>query len=328
MRKIRLWMLFILVFSLVLAGSGSHVMASKERPTIGVITLVLTGSYFQVKIGEAAKAAGEALGAEVTLHAPESFGDYEGQVAIVEDLIAKKVDAIVLEAAHPMALVPAVEAAYKAGIPVISVDNKVESDKIVTYIGTDNVKGAYLAGKYIAKKLGGKGKIALLLGEVGTPNETYRTDGFKKAIAEYPGLKIVAEQNAHWNAAGGLTVMEDILQVHRDIDAVFAENDEAAFGAAEACKKSGIDPLIVGFDGIPQAIENIKNRTGAPDATVAQFPGKMAEIAMHLALAYIKYLKDVEGLIKEPLVRPVIDTGVEIIDETNVEQFKGIFGVK
>jgi len=313
----------LLVVSLAGGASNGIAQAQERDCKVGVVVLVLTGSSFQVTLADSAKNQAEALGCTAVLGAPDSFGDYEGQISVVEDMIAQEVDLLLLVAAHPQALVPAVEKAVEAGIPVINIDNRVESPDVLTYIGTDNVAGAYVAGQYIAEKLGGTGKVLLLLGEVGTPNESYRTEGFKQALAEYPDIEIVAEQNAHWSEAGGLEVTENVLQGNPDIDAIFGENDAAAIGAAQATKTAGVDPLIIGFDGTPEAIQAIKD--GIIDATVAQFPSKMTEIALRMGLAYLDYIGEVDGLVEGPIFSPVIDTGVLVVDSSNVDTFEGIW---
>jgi ribose transport system substrate-binding protein len=325
MKKIGWWTLAVLLTSVLLgAYPGGHLAAAEKPLRVGAVMMVLTGNYFQIQLGEACKKACAGFGAKATVYGPQSFGDYAQQLGIVEDLITKRVDLILLNPCHPQALVPAVKKAEKAGIPVITIDNNVDSDKVLTYLGTNNLKGSYDGAMYIAKKLGGKGKVAILEGEAGNPNAILRTDGATKAFKEFADIKIVASQNAHWTEEGGLTVMENILQANPDIDAVFCACDNIAFGAAQACKNKGVRPLIVGFDGIPEAIEAVKK--GTIDATVAQFPGKMAEIGVRLGLSYVTYMKDIKEFIPRPYP-PVIDTGVMVVDKTNVESFKGAFHV-
>jgi ribose transport system substrate-binding protein len=315
--------LFLAIAVLVCFFAASF-LGAQAQPRIGVVMMVLTGNYYQIQLGEACKKVSQALGAQATLYGPQSFGDYAQQLGIVEDLITKKVDLIILNPCHPQALVPAVLKAQKAGIPVVTIDNKVDSDQVLSYIGTNNFNGAYAGAKYIADKIGGKGKVAILEGEAGNPNAILRTDGAKKAFSEYPNIKLVASQNAHWTEEGGLTVMENILQATPDISAVFCACDNIAFGAAQAAKNKGVRPVIVGFDGIPEAMDAIKK--GTIDATVAQFPGKMAELGVRLGLAYIKYIKDVKTILPSPYPA-VIDTGVMVVDKANIDKFKGAFAV-
>jgi ribose transport system substrate-binding protein len=315
--------LFLAVAMLLCFFTASF-LGAQAQPRIGVVMMVLTGNYYQIQLGEACKKVSQALGAQATLYGPQSFGDYAQQLGIVEDLITKKMDLIILNPCHPQALVPAVLKAQKAGIPVITIDNKVDSDQVLSYIGTNNFNGAYAGAKYIAEKIGGKGKVAILEGEAGNPNAILRTDGAKKAFSEYPNIKLVASQNAHWTEEGGLTVMENVLQATPDINAVFCACDNIAFGAAQAAKNKGVRPVIVGFDGIPEAMDAIKK--GIIDATVAQFPGKMAELGVRLGLAYIKYIKDVKTILPAPFP-PLIDTGVMVVDKMNIDKFKGAFAV-
>ena len=318
----KLLFLLLIVFFIGLISVES--ISAQQQPRIGVVMMVLTGNYYQIQLGEACKKVSDAMGARATVYGPQSFGDYVQQMNIVEDLITKRVDLIILNPCHPQALVPAVMKAKKAGIPVVTIDNKVESDAVLAYIGTNNFNGAYTGAKYIAEKIQGRGKVAILEGEAGNPNAILRRDGAMKGFSEYPRINVVASQNAHWTEEGGLTVMENILQAHPDIAAVFCSCDNIAFGAAQAAKNKGVRPVIVGFDGIPEAMDAIKK--GTIDATVAQFPGKMAELGIRLGLAYIEYLEDIENILEKPFPE-VIDTGVTVVDKSNMSKFKGAFSV-
>ena len=320
MRKVKKITIFILIISLFLVSLNClGVQAAEKKYKVAVIVSTLIGNYFQIRLAEGSKKAGEELGVEVSIYAPTSFADYAEQINIVETLITKKVDLILLNPNHPQALVPVIEKAVASGIPVVCIDNRPETDKILFFTGTSNEVESYKAGHYIADKIGGKGKVAILMGEAGYPNAILRTEGFKRAMKEYPEIKIVAEQNAHWTEQGGLEATESILITHPDVDALWCECDNIAFGAAIACKAKGVRPLIVGFDGIPEAIEAVKE--GRMDATVAQFPAKMGEIAMHCGVAYLDYMKEIESLLPESPFKPVIDTMTVVIDKTNVEEY-------
>lgn len=320
MRKVKKITIFILIISLFLISLNClGVQAAEKKYEVAVIVSVLVGNYFQIRLAEASKKVGEELGVEVTLYAPPSFADYAEQVNIIENLIVKKVDLILLNANHPKALIPVVEKAVASGIPVICVDNRAETDKILFFTGTNNEVESYKAGHYIADKIGGKGKVAILMGEVGYPSAYTRTEGFKRAMKEYPEIEIVAEQNAHWTEQGGLEVTESILLRHPDIAALWCECDNIAFGAFIACETKGVRPLIVGFDGIPEAFEAIKE--GRLDATVAQFPDRMGELGMRAGVAYLDYLKEIESILAESPFKPIIDTQAVIIDITNVEEY-------
>jgi ribose transport system substrate-binding protein len=320
MRKVKKITIFILIISLLLISLNClGVQAAEKKYNVAVIVSTLVGNYFQIRLAEGCKKVGEELGVEVSIYAPTNFADYAEQINIVENLIIKKVDLILLNPNHPQALVPVIEAAVASGIPVVCVDNRPETDKILFFTGTSNEIESYKAGHYIADKIGGKGKVAILMGEVGYPNAILRTEGFKRAMKEYPGIEIVAEQNAHWTEQGGLEVTESILQTHSDIAALWCECDNIAFGAAKACEVKGVRPLIVGFDGIPEAFEAIK--AGRIDATVAQFPDRMGAVGMRAGVAYLEYIKEIESLLSESPFKPVIDTQAVIIDKSNVGDY-------
>lgn len=170
---------------------------------------------------------------------------------------------------------------------MITVDRASNGGKVVCHIASDNVAGGRMAGEFVAKLLGGKGKVVELEGIVGTSAARDRGKGFEEAIAKYPGIKLVAKQTANFNRAEGLIVMENILQAHPDIDAVFAQNDEMALGAIEAIKAAGLlgKIYVVGFDAIDDAVEAVKK--GEMAATIAQQPYKMGELAVLKAFEYL-----------------------------------------
>jgi len=315
---------FVLVLLLAICFVGAGQLSAQKQLRVGIVMQTLTGNYFQIQLGEACKKVASALGAEPMLYGPQSFGDYAQQLSIVEDLITKKVDLIILNPAHSQALIPAVLAAKKAGIPIITVDNPIDSKDVLTFIGTDNVKAAYAGAKYVADKIGGKGKVAILEGEAGQPDAILRAEGAKKAFAEYPNIKLVSSQNAHWTEEGGMTVMENVLQANPDLAGAFCSCDNIEFGAYQAAKNKGVRPVLVGLDGIPEAMDAIKN--GTEDASVSQFPGKMAEIGVRLGIAYVKYIKDVKAIVPSPFPA-IIDSGYFIVDKKTMKDFKGAFSV-
>ncbi len=209
------------------------------------------------------------------------------QLNDIEDLIQQKVNLIIVNPTDSDAIVTAVEEANEAGIPVITVDRSANGGKVIVHIASDNVRGGMMAADFIAKKLGGKGKVVELVGIPGTSAARDRGKGFETELKKYPGLKLVAKQTANFNRAEGLTVMENILQAHPDIDAVFAQNDEMALGAIEAIKAEGKlgKIIVVGFDAIPDAIEAVKK--GEMAATIAQQPFLMGQLAVEKAYEYL-----------------------------------------
>jgi ribose transport system substrate-binding protein len=204
-------------------------------------------------------------------------------------------------------IVPAIEKANRAAIPVVIVDTRVDpkamsesKGKIATFIGSDNYEGGKLAGEFLAKRLGGKGTVAVLEGIPGHETGDSRLKGFREAIRAMPGIEIVASQTANWERDQGFNVFQNILQSHPDVQAVFACSDLMALGAVEAiaaAKKTG-QIAVVGFDALTEAREAV--RRGTMDATVAQFPADMGALAVENAYRVIKGEQ-----VKEEFVVPI-----------------------
>ncbi len=274
MRKL---VLLVLVLAVVSIFAGKYV--------IGLSLSTLNNPFF-VTLRDGAKKAAEELGVElIVLDAQDNPAK---QLNDIEDLIEKKVDLIIINPTDSDAIVSAVESANEAGIPVITVDRAANGGKVILHIASDNVAGGRMAAQIIAKALNGKGKVVELVGIPGTSAARDRGKGFEEELKKYPGLKLVAKQVANFNRAEGLTVMENILQAHPDIDAVFAQNDEMALGAIEALKEAGLldKVIVVGFDAIPDAVEAVKK--GEMYATIAQQPFKMGYLAVEKAVEYLK----------------------------------------
>lgn len=253
--------------------------------TIGLSLSTLNNPFF-VELRNGAQNKAKELG--VKLIVVDAQDKPSKQINDIEDLIQKKVDLIIINPTDSSAIVPAIESANKAKIPVITVDRGASGGTVVAHIASDNVLGGRMAADFIAQALKGKGKVVMLIGIPGTSAARDRGAGFEAQLKKYPGIQLVAKQTANFNRAEGLKVMENLLQAYPDIDAVFAQNDEMALGAIEAikaAKKLG-KIIVVGFDAIPDALEAVKK--GEMAATVAQQPGLMGELAVEKAVDYLK----------------------------------------
>lgn len=288
--------------------------AAKSDIKIGVVVKTLVGSGYAPDMVAAIEGAAAKYGAEVIVKS-SAYSDFTDQVGFIEDLVTQQVDFIILEPGHETAAVSAVELAQEANIPVFCVDNGMASDIPKTVLGTGNELGAYQVCKYLCEAMGGKGKVVHIEGEAGNPNAAIRKDGLLRALEEYPEIELVVSQNGHWSEEGGLQVMENALQSHPDIGGVFAACDYSAFGAAEACKNAGVDPIIVGFDGFDEAIAAVND--GLIDATVVQYFTNMGAWAVELGMAYITYF---DGIIANPYPEK-IDTGTTVVTAENVAEF-------
>jgi ribose transport system substrate-binding protein len=263
-------------------------------PKIALVLKTANNPFF-IDMQKGAEDAAKKLGVNLVVQAAEREVDVEKQMQIIENLIQARVAALCVTPSGSREIVPAIEKANRAAIPVIIVDTRVDpkamsesNGKIATFIGSDNYEGGKLAGEFIAKRLGGKGTVAVLEGIPGHETGDSRLKGFRDAIKATPGIEIVASQTANWERDQGFNVFQNILQSHPDVQAVFACSDLMALGAVEAiaaAKKTG-QIAVVGFDASNEAREAVQQ--AKMDATVAQSPSEMGALAVENAYRVIK----------------------------------------
>ncbi len=191
-------------------------------------------------------------------------------------------------------LVPAIEDAAGKGIPVATVDRKANTEAVLIHVGADNVEGGRAAARYVIEKLGNKGTVIELEGTPGSSAAVDRKAGFDEVI-KTSKVKILASQTAEFNRSKGQSVMENLMQVHPNFDAVFGANDEMIIGAIEAMSGAGIDlkkKVTIGFDATTDAFTYMKE--GKLGATIDQFPGQQASLALSALVEKIKNKKDPE----------------------------------
>jgi len=301
-------LVFILlgILSITLLSCQRGADQAGSAPRIALVLKTLNNPFF-IDMQKGAEEAAKKLGVNLIVQAAEREVDVEKQMQIIENLIQTKVAALCVTPSGSREIVPAIEKANRAGIPVVIVDTRVDpktmgesKGKIATFIGSDNYEGGKLAGEFIAKKLGGKGKVAILEGIPGHETGDSRLKGFRDAIKATPGIEIVASQTANWERDQGFNVFQNILQSHPDMQAVFACSDLMALGAVEAiaaAKKTG-QITVVGFDASDEARKAVLS--GAMDATVAQSPAEMGALAVENAYRVIKGEQ-----VKEEFVVPI-----------------------
>jgi ribose transport system substrate-binding protein len=247
--------------------------AAGSQPTIGLAISTLDNPYF-VALRDGARAEAEAQG--LNLITVDAQNDAARQISNVEDLIQKKVSVLLLNPTDSDAVANVVKEANAAGIKVISLDRAVDGATVSVAIASNNVAGGEMAAKALLAKIGGKGNLVELVGIPGSSAARERGEGFEEGIKGDSQVKVVAEQPANFDRAQGLSVMENILQRNRDIQGVFAQNDEMALGAATAIQEAGLKGVaIVGFDATPDGIAAVKS--GELTATVQQRPREIGK---------------------------------------------------
>jgi len=236
--------------------------------------------------------------------------DTAAQIQIVEQMIVSKVDAIVLAPADSKALVPVVKKAVDAGIIVVNIDNKLDSDVLkskdlnVPFVGPDNRKGARLVGDYLAKRLKSGDPVAIVEGVSTTTNAQQRTAGFKDAM-QAVGAKIVSTQSGEWEIDKGNAVAAAMLNEYPDIKALLCGNDNMAIGAVSAVRAAGKQGkvYVVGYDNIGAIKPMLKD--GRVLATADQYAAKQAVFGIDTALKALKEHKkqsELSGIVETPVV--------------------------
>lgn len=277
--------------------------------TYGVSVMTMNNSFFLAEV-EGIKAN---IGKDDEVVAPDPALDISTQVEQISDMVNSGVDVIMVDAIDSEGIKPALEAAEKAGIPVIAIDTEVaDSNLVASTIVSDNTDAGRIAGKALAESIGGKGKVAVLdHSTVACVRE--RTSGMEEVFKkDYKDIEIVFRQDANGKVTEAQSLTETCLQGDPDLKAIFAINDPTASGAVAGLKGAGNkDVKVSSIDGSQDAIDMIK--AGDLLCTVAQFPAEIGKKAVEVANAIFDK-KDYE----EKYVIPV-----EEINKDNVAEYDG-----
>lgn len=287
-KSITRWVRVAALVALVAVTScarGTEAPAGEQkRPVIGVTLLSQTHTFYK-ELEDALRAEANARGLDLQVVACEM--DPAKQAAQIEDFVAQRVSALLVAPCDSSAIVPHVASAQKAGIPVFSVDIAVRGGSgVVSHIASDNTQGGRLAAQTLAQLLNGRGKV-LIIDHPEVASVQDRTRGFDEEIKKHPGITVVGRPAATGQRARAMAVMEDMLQTHRDLNGVFAINDDTALGAVAVLKAANRqDIAVVGFDATAEAQDAI--RAGGPlKADIAQYPARMGKIAIEIIAKHL-----------------------------------------
>lgn len=298
------------------AGGETEAAESKEagkQYEIAFSLKTVTNDAFQSGIADAIKSNVEAAGHKFTLVTAGDETAVSAQVTQIEDLIAKKVDAIIVNPMDANAVVPALQKAKDAGIPVVLVDSTIaegNEDLYVTYVGTDNYAAAKLGAEKLTEKLGNKGKVIIVRGANGNSVGDARVNGFKDGLGD--GIEIVGEQPGDWSNDVAKQVTENMLQANPEVDGLFTASDVMLDGILQAmddAKREGIQ--IMSFDGSDDGKALIEE--GLVLGTMAQFPDHMGKIAVDTLVGVL------DGTTDAASVEKYIDSGTECVTAENLK---------
>jgi inositol transport system substrate-binding protein len=243
--------------------------------------------------------------------------DVNKQLDQVQELIGKKVDALIVNPVDTAATGRITEAATAAGIPLVYVNRRPDDPKLpagVASVTSDDKEAGRMQMEYIANKLNGKGTVVILLGELSNNSTRDRTEGVKEVLKKYPAIKIAEEQEGAWGRQKGMDITNNWLTQGRDFSAVLSNNDEMAIGASMALKQAGKkqgDVLVAGVDGTPDGLAAVKK--GQLTVSVFQDAKGQGEGSIDAAVKMAK---------KEALPQQAIVIPFKLITPENVSTFK------
>lgn len=252
-----------------------------NKPKIGMVLSTLNNPFF-VNMKDGAEKEAEKLGYDLVVL--DSQNDPAKERANVEDLVQLGVVALLINPTDSDAVVKTVEVANKSNIPVITLDRQANGGKITSHIASDNIKGGEMAAEYVLDKFKDeKGPINVveIQGIPGASATRDRGEGFHNIMDKNDKFNFISIQAADFDRQKGLQVMENIIQANHNIQVVFAHNDEMALGAVKAIKASGINALVIGFDGNDDAKDSID--ANEMTATIAQQPDLIGALGVELA---------------------------------------------
>ena len=261
-------------------------------------------------VAEAEKLKAEGVVSEYYI--TNSNEDINKQISDMQDLITKKVDAIVITAASPTALAPVVEEAAEAGIKVVSFDNVVETDEQVATVGIDEKEFGRIGAEWLVDKLDGKGKIVVLNCIAGTATDSLRWGGAEEVFKQYPDIEILGSANASWDYAQGKAAMESMLSAYPEIDGVWSQGGAMTQGAIDAFIAAGRDLVPMTSEGNNGAIRAwIENKDKGLSCIAPSNPTYTSAEALRVVIKALNG-EDIPGNV-------VMD--IETVTEENVDQY-------
>lgn len=289
-RKVKITFLSVLILILMVSGyacaSGTSEAGGKGQIVIGATMQGLNAPYV-VSVKKHLEAYAATM-PNVKLIVVDGQTDPNKQVSQIENFIAQKVNGIILNPISFDGCAPAVVAAQKAGIPIVTLIVRVNNqDKATSFVGSDHKDSGIMEAELMVEDIKGKGNIVVIEGEMGIDAQIQRMLGYEEVLKNHPDITIVAKQAAYWDRDKALKLTENWLQSGKQFDVVLSQNDNMAMGALKAIEDAGLSGkvLVYGIDGDTDALEAV--RDGRLKATVYQDAKGQAEQSIDSVLAAI-----------------------------------------
>jgi ribose transport system substrate-binding protein len=291
--------------------------AAQDQCTIALIPGLTTDAFY-ITMRKGAEMAAKAVGCELLFQGAPEFNPTL-QVPVLQAVIARQPDAILIAPTDKQQLIAPLQQAAEAGIPVITVDTFIDDGKYqngtgtgdfpLSYIATDNVLGGFLAGLALAKQIGENGKVYVSNVKPGISTTDQREEGFKAAMANFPGITVLDAQFNDNDANKAASQVQAVFARNDDLAGVFGANLFSAIGAADGVKALGKtgEIRVVAFDAPTRIVDDLKS--GLIDLAVAQHPAEIGYYGVMTAYA----------VINDQSVPPQIGTGATIMTKDNIE---------
>jgi ribose transport system substrate-binding protein len=291
------------------AGLFVILLSGCNREHKRVIAVIPKGNadLFWQSVHAGAVKGGRETGVDVVWNGPASEADYTVQLQIVDAMINRHVDAIALAPTDRQALVKVVERAADRNVPVVIFDSAIDTQRFVSQVATDNYKAGQMAAERMGKILDGRGKVVIVAVKPGAASTEAREKGFEDTIHQkFPGIQILDKRFGMAVVATAMTVAENMLTAHPDLDGIFASNESSAIGTAQALRSRPGKIKLVGFDWSPTLLDDLNS--GIVDSLVIQDPFKMGYQAV---MAAVKHLQG-------EAVTKIVDLEPRLIDRQNL----------
>jgi ribose transport system substrate-binding protein len=301
--------------AMLAAGAAS---AQGKKYTIALVPGLTTDAFY-ITMRKGAEAAAKAVGAELVFQGAPEFNPVQ-QVPVLDAVIAKKPDALLIAPTDKVQLVEPLRKAFAAGIPVITVDTFIgtgtyqtgsgNADFPLSYVASDNILGGKIAGEALAKSIGEKGKVYVSNVKPGISTTDQREQGFKEAMKKYPNITVLETQFNDDDANKAASQLQSVYARNPDLAGVFGANLFSALGAANGVKQAGQSGKVkvVAFDAPTSIVDNLK--TGLVDLAIAQHPAEIGYFGVMAAYAHLTGNS----------IPTAIGTGFTVMDKSNVDK--------
>lgn len=299
---------------LALSALAATTAIAKDAGDITVAVVPKVAVPFFDDCNTGAQEAADALGINYQWVVPQNTQG-STQVKIIEDLMARHVDGIAISVNEPKSVEGIINQAVEAGIAVLTFDSDSANSNRSMYIGTINEEAGATMGRSMAEALGGKGKVAIVTGQLGASNLNERIDGVKKALAEHPDIEIVATEGTEDDLARAVSVTEALLRANPDLSGIFGISQVGGPAVAKVLAQKEFNDRagvlkVFAFDDLPDTIKGVEE--GFIDGIMVQRPVTMGKLAVEHLVAQI------QGEETDP---QDVDTGVTVVTKDNLGSY-------